>query len=177
MSVTSTSDVQYRRFNGYADPRYPEGMWWGSARSNGDASGGQNTITLRFAGAGVPKSSKLFSIGTLSIRSNEAVDRVAELFVSNFDGPTNEQLEHRMALVIASITNPSRNAVRARELTAFPLFLGAHRAQGTQALASVIVVNTTGVEYFFQAEGYWWGGRSIMADGGPQNPPQGIYRQ
>jgi len=36
-------------------------------------------------------------------------------------------------------------------------------------------VNT--LAYEFEAEGYYWGARSLTANGGPQRPPSGLYRQ
>lgn len=175
MSVTSTSEIQYRRFQGYADPRLPEGQWYGSTRVNGDASGGDATVSLRFNRAGDPLSSKIFTLEDLSLFSNDGFARTAELRMSNMSGPTNEILEHRYALFLATTTNPARNAVRARDLTLLPVFLGSQRDTATQSLLSTIQLNTNGIEYFFQAAGYWWGARSILVDGGPQRPPGSIY--
>jgi hypothetical protein len=175
MSVTSTTDIQYRRFSGHLDPRLPEGQWYASARVNADASGGEATCSLRFSRAGEPLSSKLYTLEALSLFSNDGNTRTIELRMSNMSGPTNEVLEHRYTVVADTTTNPARNAVRAREVTFLPIFLGAQRTTASQCLLSAIQTNTNGVEYFFQAAGYWWGARSVLADGGPQRPPGSIY--
>jgi len=176
MSVTGETPVSYRRFNGYRDPRLPEGSWFASTSVVGDASGGEALTRLIFqlASQGA-RSSRMFSIEKISTDSTLTVAETARIQTTNMEGPPSGTLSNRYTLLMPLPQASPGPAVDARSLVFLPLFIGASRAQGLQSDLNIVFNNVTTILYAFEAQGYWWGPRSILADGGPQRPPHGLY--
>lgn len=176
MSVTGEASVQYRRFQGYLDPRLPEGSWFGSTSVVGDASGGEALTRLIFQLASQgSRSSRMFNIERISTDSTLTVAETSRIQTTNMEGPTSGTLANRFSLLMPLPQSAAGPAIDARSLLFLPLFLGTPRAQGLQADVNIIFQNVTTILYVFEAQGYWWGARSVLADGGPQRPPNGIY--
>lgn len=176
MAVVQSDIVAYRRFSGYLDPRWPLGYWVGSSTGSGDASGGNITIELVFALASQASlSSIMFSLERVGLASSDAASREFRLSVQNMgqDGQAALLYETALATITGAVT---RSPLDARRTASLPWFLGSQRIQGIQAEVQVDAGNPgVGVDFRFEAQGYYWGARSVLVDGGPQRPPTGLY--
>ena len=177
MSVTGDIDVAYRRFSGYLDPRYPEGQWLGSVTVSGDGSGGTLTGSIIFARATESRlNSRIYSLEEIgaSISGTDTQDQI-RISTDNLgrDGPA--AFQHRFVLLLSE-GGTGTIQIFPRDLALLPILLGAMRVPlvNTRILATMINPGV-GDDFRFEAAGYWWGSRSVLVDGGPQRPPQGIY--
>lgn len=176
MAVDNSEIVRYRRFNGYADPRLPEGYWMGSVTSNGDATGGSHALRLIYALAtDLFLNTRMYSLEVFNLASNTQTAQNGRLTVTNLGGRNLEQsLVHQTRL--ETETEQVGATMNARDLVGIRrIFLGSQLTAASQADISVIMPNNDGITWVLQAEGYWWGQRSVLADGGPQRPPSGLY--
>ncbi len=178
MSVVATSPVAYRRSSGYADPRYPEGHWLGSVTVSGDASGGTITASIVFSEAIAQLDSRIYSLEQFTaFSSTESSTRAASFFTDNLglDGPA--ALTNRFTGTISPHVTPDTTSLSPRDMTNLPLFLGSMRVRSILTRLGMSLVNPgVGEDYRLEAQGYWWGARSVLVDGGPQRPPTGLYR-
>ncbi len=179
MSVTGSSPVAYRRFNGWQDPALPEGTWLGSVTVSGDASGGTVTASLDFAEATEARlNSRMFSLEELGLSVNAVgADQDTRVATDNLgrDGPA--AFQHRFELLLANLSSTDTAQLLATQLGFLPLWLGAMRVPLVRSRIFSTGVNpTVGSDWRFEAAGYWWGSRSILVDGGPKRPPNGLYR-
>lgn len=176
MAVITNTNVQYRQFNGYSDPRYPQGMWFGASTSVGDATGGVNEAVLVFTLSTITAlGSRIFNMEQFSVRSSRDADADIRFSHINLTGPQPPGLQH-YSLALVSDAISSSASVSARDMrTLVPLFLGSQRLQGVTAGIAIDNANNDTEIMVFEAQGYWWGPRSVMADGGPQRPPTGMY--
>jgi len=172
VSVLNSLPAEYRRFNGYTDPRYPEGFWFGRVAVTGDATGGVAALTIQFNTDLTRVSSRIFSLEQLSVFSDETNNRNLSLSVGELGGPTGVQLRGFYQMLMVTFVNG--NALF--ETPFLPLFLGAQNRVGLASFVAVTGANVDTVVMDFEAQGYWWGPRSILAEGGPQRPPTGLYR-
>lgn len=176
MSIVTQADVHYRRFNGYLDPRYPQGHWFAKLNLTGDASGGVMQAGLVFTRVAQARNSRLYSLEQVSLFSNNnGTPRPGRLFTTNMVGPPLFSLEHRQIINTGADAEGASSTVQATDLAFLPLFLGSQNAQGTTSELALTFANADGVVHALEAEGYWWGARSVLADGGPQRPPTGLY--
>jgi len=177
MAVSTEVDVRYQRFSGYVDKRYPEGMWYASTNLTGDGTGGNSSITLVFTPAAeAALNTRMYSIESLHAASNDNAGEVGRLSAQNLGGRNLDQaLVHQTLInldndITGATLNPS-------DLVYWKgVFLGSQRAVSTLTGLTLIVANTNSRNHVLQAQGYWWGQRSVLADGGPQRPPTGLWR-
>ena len=178
MSTLGTIQVAYRRFNGYRDPRYPEGQWVGSVTVSGDGSGGTTTGSLVFAEAtDVAINSRIYSLEELGLSIDATSDTEGRISTDNLGSGGPAAFQHRFSVELTAVANLTTVQIAAGQLTMLPLFLGAMRVLSVQTRILAGIVNPgVGDDMRFEAAGYWWGSRSVLADGGPQRPPTGLYR-
>jgi len=177
MAIVGQIVVESRRYSGWVDPRYPIGYWQAALALTGDASGGSLGIDLVFQLATSPGlNSQLYSVERFGITIGDDSNRVVRLAAVNMSGPSNEGFSHEYAIDTNTFTNITGVAVRGGELTMLPWFLGSQRIAGTTASLSLGTQNKDAVVFKLEAEGYRWGARSVLVDGGPQRPPTGPYR-
>lgn len=173
MTVANTNAVFYRRFNGYPSPALPEGWWWGRVRVTGDATGGTANMSLALAPIADALNSRMFSLEHMAVYSTEAADRGVRIQGTNLVGPGDLTLGHVIGGVLRASGNA--NALAGRDYAMLPVFLGSAALQSQQAAISAVLGNVDTIVYDFEAEGYWWGPRSILASGGPQRPVGSVY--
>jgi len=177
MSVVDTSQVAYRRAQGYAQPGLPEGYWLGSVTMEGDASGGTITGSLIFSEATPALNSRIYSLEQFALFTlNEDADREINLFTDNLghDGPA--ALTNRWTLSTLGEAAGTNSALRPESATLLPLFLGSMRIVGIVTRIGVLLSNPGAArDYRFEAQGYWWGARAVLVDGGVKRPPNGLY--
>lgn len=177
MAVIAQIVVESRRYSGWTDARYPIGYWQASLSVTGDATGGGLAIDLVFQGAAPPSlNSQMYSVERISASAASAGDKTAKLTAVNMGGPANQGFTHEYSVTMQAQSAFSRSAIEGNQLTFLPWFLGSQRTPGITASLSILHVNDDTVVFQFEAEGYRWGPRSVLVDGGPQRPPTGLYR-
>jgi len=177
LSVVVSTFVRYQRFSGYADPRYPEGYWFGVRDGIGDGSAGTLQLQLVFTPATqLGRNTRIYSVEQVSYRTSAGVATTVELLTENMGRAIlGVDDDHRIAILVVPSGIGVDSAVRGDQLGFLPLFLGSQRNVGTASTYTSSNGNTTGITETFSAQGYWWGPRSVLVDGGPQRPPSGLY--
>ncbi len=177
MAVEGLATVFYRRFNGWADPRYPQGHWFATLTVQGDASGGNLLGRLLFSLATeTALNTRMYSLEQFNLASNSSTTEAGRLTVENLDGRILGQpmVQQTLLQVTAEITGATMSPADLRGLQG--LFLGSQRLPATQSALTFVMDNINNRDWVVQAGGYWWGQRSVLADGGPQRPPRGLFR-
>lgn len=135
-------------------------------------------LNLIFSEATPAVNSRIFSLEQLALLSvGDTTGRNWTMFTDNLglDGPA--ALTNRTNLETVANTVAVNVALDAKALVFLPLFLGSMRVPLIQTRLGVTSLNPgAGIDYRFEAQGYWWGSRSVLADGGPQRPPTGLYK-
>ncbi len=173
MSVLAAQPVEFQRFSGWSDPRYPEGYWWGSVTGTGDGTGGSNNLAINFTQPAGSRSSKMFDLEQLAIHSGDTTALVGRLELANSEGPSNAGLRGILAVELQAFVDGS--GLSGRDLTFLPLFLGSERSAALAFSLAFVIVNVDTEVVTLEAQGYWWGARSVLVPGGPQRPPTGLY--
>ena len=177
MSIGVAQTIQTQRFQGHDDPRLPIGRWWGATQVTGDASGGIAFLQLNFSDAFVQVlNSNLYNLEGFIYSSQLEANAVGHITGANWRFPPGfVTVDHAYALPILDVGQPTLNVVSAEAYSFLPVFLGSQAQAGTAQTLVFVVTNTDLFINRFKAEGYIWGPRSVLADGGPQRPPGSIY--
>jgi len=177
MAVVAQVVVESRRYSGWTDPRYPIGYWQAALTVAGDVTGGSLAVDLIFQGAAPPTlNSQMYSVERVGIFINDGTDRVANIGAINMGGPANQGFIQRYSILLVVQSSGQGEAIRGDQLSILPWFLGSQRTAGITASLSFVTANVNGPSFTFEAEGYRWGARSVLVDGGPQRPPTGLYQ-
>ena len=176
MSIGTQILVSTRRYSGYLDPRYPLGSWQAVLEATGDASGGTLFIDLMFATSfAAALSSIIWSVEQIALQSTDATPRNFQLRTINMGGPPGSSLDNQHALITA-VDGTGGTSLDATDVSPLPMFVGSQSGIPTTALVGIVGTNVDLQVVHFEAQGYYWGARSILPDGGPQRPPTGLYR-
>lgn len=181
MSVSESAEVLYRPFWGYSDPRYPEGLWTVRQGLLGDASGGDMGIYIFFAhGAASNLDSSMFNIEQVSLVASNNVDANVGFYTYGMDHLigtiTSVGQARHLALEAVGLSIGFGSAISAESAASMKgVFLGRQWRVGHSAYFVVQTPNVSSSLLTLTAQGYWWGPRSILADGGPQRPPTGLF--
>lgn len=177
MSVAIVTPIVPRMWRGYDDPGLPESTYIAYAVSLGDGSGGTNSIEFLFKDEGIPASGRFYNIEQINVFTTQIVTAAAHLQIRNFEqlGPfLIGAREFRFEI------QPSSNSVSCINFNEgfppLPLFLGqSSRFIGTNSLVEVGTDNTAVVILSANIQGFVWGPRSIMAEGGLRRPLDALY--
>lgn len=171
MTIVAQQSVLPLSYRGYDNPSLPIGIWEGFGTVVGDGSGGVAEIDLVFNLATASRDPKFYSLDALMWLTSEVVaNRTVELFVNNL-GDVGGTKRYEM---IAS-RGPDTQALEARAYGILPLFLGRQTNPGVTTFVGTRVTNINLAGYTMFGSGYVWDARSIMAEGGPSRPLQGIF--
>ncbi len=173
MSVLDAVPVEFKRFSGWVEQQMPEGYWFGSSVTTGDASAGTANHAINFNQAGGPRSSRIYSLEQISIFSDDVVTRVGRLEQVNLEGPANRVFRGIMGItLLLSVDGISMNT---QDEAFLPRFLGSQRDPALVASIAFVIANIENVVTTFEVAGYWWGPRSVLVPGGPQRPLNGMF--
>lgn len=176
MSVSEIQQVSTRLYSGYLDPRYPMGTWFGNFAVTGNATGGTLTIHHQFMAFDQPAvASILYSLEQLSILSTASGTQQYRVRTFNMDRHPAGALSNAFR-VQSRADQSGGSSLDTSELLPVPLFLGAPAMQGTTASIALTTANVDVIVITMSVQGYFWGSRSILVDGGLQRPPFGLYR-
>jgi len=179
MSVFVTTRVDIRPYSGYSDPSLPIAAWISQGTVTGDVTGGSVFITMIFELDETDfRLSQLYNLEQFSM-DHDAPSAFAGLMTTRaMDrlSPQRDAAEQRWGLV--GVTDGANQAaVGIDALAGLPIWLGSPNEDFSvdsglrfeTPNVDARVVNVT-------AQGYVWGPRSVLAEGGPQRPANGFFR-
>ncbi len=174
MSKQLTVPPIIRPFRGFAEPALPNGYWHVHTSVLGDASGGLQSVNIRFSSANEPNPSTLWNLEQL-VANHSGTSVVLRLDFGNMDflpfAPSDGALtiQYQAALVPSLLGN-----VLNLDAIQLPIFLGAARKEVNGDLA-FDATNENGSSLNIYAQGFFWGPEAVNAAGGPQRPSTGLY--
>jgi len=177
MAVARGSLIAIRNFNGYQEPGLPAGYWHFELSSLGDASGGLNSVLVRFQVAGSPSPSQLWSLEHLNVSSSGiGVGVLARLQITNMDlvppmGSNGATAFTYTLTLIAGVFGVDMEY----QNSPIQLFLGRAIDNNLNAGFQVDYDNVDATSLRIRAGGYFWPPGAATADGGPRRPLQGLY--
>lgn len=178
MSLAFDFRVDIRPYSGYSDPSLPIGSWIAEGGAAGNASGGIMTMRFLFQRDGDAQISELFSVEQLAIDTTNNLAQTFVMRTQNMDSlaPSRAATDQRWFVTTDAINTVGESAMGLSK-TILPLWLGTpNRNEGDAGLAFE-TLNTDLLLYFIGIQGYLWGPRSVLADGGPRRPVGGgLYR-
>lgn len=177
MSLTAAFDVITRPYSGYADPTLPIAAYIAQGVQTGDGSGGFLNLQFLFQLAAARDVSNLYNLEQFAVFSDQGVTIGANLDTVAMDhtgGPTVAFLQ-RWNLLLTFAGLGLGVAAPLSDQGALPLWLGRPQT-GVDAGVQFQFVNSPGDNFTAVIQGFIWGPRSVLADGGPQRPPSGYFR-
>lgn len=177
MSVAFSFRVDYRPYSGYRDPSLPIGAWTSQAGAVGNASGGIITLDFLFQRDGDPLVTELFNLEQLAVDTSSEAVREFIMTTISMDNLSPSRLASPQIWHFQTNGAPGlgQSAVSLETGTMLPLWFGPpNREEGD----SGIRLQTQNVDLVFYAitfQGYIWGPRSILAEGGPRRPVGGLF--
>lgn len=179
MTVTGTFGYDIRPFSGYSDPALPIGAYIAQGGLAGDASGGQVVFSFVFMGEQTVLITEMFNLEQISIDTDAfAIDSVM-METINLDNLSRNRAASNQKWTFATSSAPaSDSAVRLDQTQGLPIFLG---APNLTALSGTAVLRFTFINvdlrlYAITIQGYIWGPRSVLAEGGPRRPVGGLFK-
>jgi len=176
VSVGFDFRVDIRPYSGYEDPSLPIASWISQAGAAGNASGGSFNMGFFFQLDGDPLISELFSLEQISFDTSVETNRNLLLQTVNMDNlaPNRPGSTQFWKFQIDAVFSTGVSAIPLAN-TMLPLWLGSpNRDEGDSGLR-ITTSNTDLVLYAATLQGYMWGPRSVLAQGGPRRPTGGLF--
>jgi len=144
---------------------------------SGDGSGGSLTASIVFSEASSPAlDSRIYSLEQLSGVDSRNAAVGARISTDNLGLDGQAALINNFRLLLNGVGGPEVSPPDSNFLNFRPLYLGSMRVVGVQSRILWGQGNPgTSEDLRFEAQGYYWGPRSVLVDGGPQRPPTGLY--
>jgi len=180
VSIQLTVPPTIRPFRGWADPALPDGFWVVHASVLGDASGGLQSINIRFSSAGQPNVSNLWNIEQMILGMSTPSAQRVRMDFGNMDiqpvGISTGALTKLVSLLLEDLGAAPASGALAKLKDDMPIFLG---SAGKEVNGDVAwdVTNILNVSFNVFVQGYFWGPGAINAEGGPQRPATGLFGQ
>jgi len=178
VAVSGTFRVDVRPYSGYDNPSLPIAAWIAQAGIVGDASGGDLFINFEFRGADDNQVSELFNLEQMAIdTSSGAAAEDLLMDTRNMDSlaqnrPVSDQ---RWAISLANIISGEGVALPMTRSNILPIWLGAPNGVEGESGLRFQFDNVDLQLYQIVIQGYIWGPRSVLAQGGPQRPVGGLF--
>lgn len=171
MSIAELSDIRYRHFGGFNDPRLPTASWFGTVTVTGDASGGTRQATLVMNRVTALRQSRYYSIEGIRATDGDNVAKAARFQTQNLG-----RFAHQVNLNLVASVGASAELDPLSLLVMRKVFLGQQGGDNTTTGLSLTVTNSDGDAITFSAEGYTWGPEAASAvDGGVLRPSMGLW--
>lgn len=151
----------------------PLGIWRATESVIGDASGGVEEIDIRFQFTDGPRSSLLFSLEQYHVSATRASAGTVRMQTLNMDRQDPTTLPTPIWSV--PLLPASQGGVATADAERGRLFLGAPSGPNETSILLFSLNNVLNDILHVTAGGYYWGPRSINAEGGPSKPLEGLY--
>jgi len=166
-----------RPYSGYDDPSLPIGAWIASGAATGNATGGSLFMLFLCQIAETTRVTELFNLEQVAIHADvaatiPAVLRTEQMDVLNPNVRATEVQEWLLLLTSAGSADSALQFIGGNQL---PIWLGAPTDGDVDAGIQLEFPNVDLRVHHATIQGYMWGPRSIIAPGGPQRPPNGLY--
>jgi len=177
--VTETTQfaVNTRPYSGYTDPALPIASYIAQGTDLGTVTGGSLFLEFPFQLAAGPDVSNLYNLEQFAIHVDQNLNIGANLETFAMDhlaGPL-VALIQRWSLLVNFGGGGLGNANDFGTMAGLPVWLGRPQT-GLDAGLRFELINTLNVTYTATIQGYIWGPRSVLAQGGPQRPQSGYFR-
>jgi len=178
MTVTGTFRVDIRPYSGFSDPSLPIASYIGQGGLVGDASAGDLFFNFIFQDGDEPRISEMFNLEQYSIDTNSTADIEGALQTLRMDQlapnrPASPQIWRFVVINIGGLLSPI-SAIQMRD-PMLPLWLGAPNGDEGDKGIRIQMPNNDLEFYAVTLQGYIWGPRSVLADGGPRRPANGFF--
>jgi len=176
MAVTVTFRVETRPWRGYDDPSLPAGSWFAEGSAPGDGTGGALTVDLLFKFSGQALNGNLFNLEAMSIFAipGTVTSCVVSTARLDFLSPSRPAAGKLFVVPLLLGLTGAGSASGLQELNS-PVFLGAAVEAANTAALRFQTDNGVGSLLNINAGGYFWEPRSLLAPGGLNRPPNGLY--
>ena len=175
MAVGFSFRVDVRPYSGYANPSLPIAAWVGQGTAVGDATGGNLNMDFFFQNDDEALITELFNLEQVALDTTAGVNTPGILRLISMD---NLAPNRPMFGQIWSFTMNTRLGDTAIDMTrgsVLPLWLGAPNREEGDSGIRFFFDNVDARIYGVTIQGYIWGPRSVLAEGGPQRPPNGLF--
>lgn len=176
MTVSVTFRVDIRPYSGYSDPGLPIAAWIAQGGIAGDASGGNVILNFFFQLDDDPLISELFNLEQIAADTDGATSQEFIITFRNMDNLAfNRQLSDRIWRFQTTASLAGFSALTLDRADVLPLWIGApNRDEGDSGIR-IQAANVLNRLYQITLQGYLWGPRSVLAEGGPRRPPGGLF--
>lgn len=166
-----------RRFQGYADPRFPIGQWSRQEVVTGTGDGGDITLNFVFHHPSAGINPNLYSLERFFAVDTSGSAGVLGLRTINMDEPGAGDTGLWAVALEMLVTEGGYQAVRPSDISGLVgTFLGRTSNQAATSSLTVEHDNVLGNILTVGVGGFVWDTRSVMADGGPCRPIPSLYR-
>lgn len=178
MTVSDNFRVELRRYSGYTDPALPIAAYIAQGGSVGDASGGSILQSFLFRLGTEPKIERSLMYNLEQLSADYDADVNANIFFRTLNmnnlAPTRVASPEKWSIALRG-NNVSDGASELQFMAGLPLWLGSPNSGGSDAGVRFEWENVDLRLVAATIQGYVWGPRSVLAEGGPQRPPNGLF--
>lgn len=178
MSVATDHRVDVRPYSGFRDPSLPIASWIAQGGSVGDATGGNNTMRFLFQRDDDAQHSEMFNWEQCSIDTTSPIAQSGTMRTENMDrlSQNRNASPQVWGIELSFHAGPFPTTMSLQFKLDLPLWLGApHLEEGSSGLR-LVLPNVDLQLYAVTLQGYMWGPRSVMAEGGPRRPVGGLFK-
>lgn len=174
MAIIDVTDIAFRSFSGYEDPRYPSGFWRAEGQVLGNATGGDMSVQIDFAKSSSLQNSEFYSLEEISLFQPTATGHTVGMLIANLDAGSAVGAR-RYSLILIANQAGTNGLDPASRLGILGLYLGRQSAPASATSLTFGLDNNDGISFNVVIGGYIWSARSANVSGGPQRPPTGLY--
>jgi len=180
VTVTGVFRYDVRPYSGYSDPGLPVAAYVAQAGLAGDASGGTAVLNFIFMGEQEEQITELFNLEQISIDTDSATVENILMETVNMDTLARNRAASPQKWHLSTVALPATgdSALPVEQMAGFPLWLGAPNLLAVSGTAQLrFRFNNADLRlYAITIQGYIWSARSILAEGGPRRPAEGLFR-
>lgn len=177
MTVSADFRVETRPYSGYDDPGLPIAAYVASGEATGDASGGFVNLTFRFQIAEGANVTERYNLEQLHVDVQTGTNTAVVMVLQGMDHiqfPFRPMARQEWTMILNS-NGVADSSLPVSELAGLPIWMGMP-VPGVDAGVEFQFPNLDTVLFTASVQGYIWGPRSILAEGGPRRPPNGFFR-
>ena len=175
MSLGFSERVDIRPYSGYNDPSLPIAAWVAQSGRAGDASAGVINLDFFFQRDDDPLISEFFSLEQIAVDIVSGSSLEGSVQTLNMDqlAPNRPLSDQKWNFTLTSFNNAAALALDSSNV--LPLWLGTpNRVEGDSGIR-FFFVNVDLRLYQIIIQGYVWGPRAVLHEGGPRRPVGGLF--